>query len=177
MYFLSGVGVIHFIASIFALIFGTWILVAKKGTASHRKIGYLYAFSMLILIATAFMIYRLFGRFGVFHVLAIVSLLTLLGGMIPAVLRKPKNWFGLHFSFMYWSVFGLYAAFMAEMSVRLPIRTTLTSPKTFFTVVTVATIATMLIGEIIFIKNKKKWQKMLPAQINDQPSTPMNELA
>jgi hypothetical protein len=177
MYFSSGIGVIHFIASVFALIFGTWILVSEKGTQSHRKIGYLYAFSMLVLIATAFMIYHLFGRFGVFHILAIVSLVTLLIGMIPAVLRKPKNWFALHFSFMYWSVFGLYAAFMAEMAVRLPIKTILTSPKMFFTAVTIATVATMLIGEIIFLKNKKKWQKTFAAKTNDEPSAQMSELA
>ena len=166
MYFSGGVGVIHFIASIFALFFGTWILIAKKGTSSHRKIGYLYAFSMLLLIATAFMIYHLFGRFGVFHVAAVVSTFTLLGGMIPVILRKPKNWFGLHFSFMYWSVFGLYAAFVAEVAVRLPIRNMLSSPKAFFTTVAVATLATMLAGQIVFFKNKKKWQKMLDAQID-----------
>jgi uncharacterized membrane protein len=177
MYFSSGIGLIHFIAAVFALIFGTWILVAEKGTASHRKIGYLYAFSMLVLIATAFMIYRLFGGFGVFHVLAIVSLITLVAGMIPAILRKPKNWFGLHFSFMYWSVFGLYAAFMAEISVRLPIKMMFTSPKTFFTAVTIATIATMVIGEIIFLKNKKKWQEMFSAQDNDKSAPQTEELA
>jgi hypothetical protein len=160
MYFSGVVGIIHLVASIFALLFGTWVLVGEKGTRAHRKIGYLYAVSMLLLIATAFMIYRLFGRFGIFHVAAIVSMLTLLGGMIPVILRKPKKlWFGLHFSFMYWSVFGLYAAFVAEMAVRLPIRTTLSSPTTFFTTVAAATLATMLTGQIIFFRNKKKWQK------------------
>ena len=174
------IGLVHLIVSIFALIFGTWVLAARKGTRTHRRTGYAYTVSMLLLLATAFMIYRLFGRFGVFHIAAIVSTVTLLGGMIPVIRRKPKNsWLNLHFSFMYWSVFGLYAAFVAEMAVRLPIRTAFTSLQTFFTIVIVSTLATMLVGQIIFFKNKKKWQKIFAAPIENDKSSlpPMNELA
>lgn len=38
------------------------------------------------------MIYRLFGGFGIFHVFAIVSLLTLLAGMYPILTRKGKQY-------------------------------------------------------------------------------------
>jgi len=125
------------------------------------------------------MIYRLFGRFGVFHIAAIISTVTLLGGMIPVIRRKPKNsWLNLHFSFMYWSVFGLYAAFVAEMAVRLPVRTVFSSATTFFIMVGVATFATMLVGQIIFFKKKKKWQNILsaPVEIN-KSSLQLNESA
>lgn len=134
---------------------------------------------MLLLLATAFMIYRLFGRFGVFHIAAIVSGVTLLGGMIPVIRRKPKNsWLNLHFSFMYWSVFGLYAAFVAESAVRLPIRAVFTSAQTFFTVLIVSTLATMLVGQIIFFKSKKKWQEIHHAPVENDKSSlpPMEEL-
>jgi len=162
MIFSGSIGLIHFVVSIFALIFGTWVLVMRKGTETHRKVGYLYAISMILVIATAFMIYRLFGTFGIFHFAAAVSGITLAGGMIPVFLRKPKNsWLGLHFSFMYWSVFGLYAAFVAETAVRLPVRTIFDSPKMFFITVIIATVTTMLVGQIIFFKNKKKWQEIL----------------
>ena len=173
------IGLIHLIVSIFALVFGTWVLAARKGTRAHRRIGYAYAVSMMLLLVTAFMIYRLFGRFGVFHIAAIVSTITLLGGMIPVIRRRPKNsWLNLHFSFMYWSVFGLYAAFVAEMAVRLPIRTAFSSLTTFFIIVGVATFATMLVGQIIFFKNKKKWQTIFTAPtINDKPLPPMEEMA
>ena len=108
------IGLIHLTVSIFALVFGTWVLAARKGTRAHRRVGYAYAVSMILVLVTAFMIYRLFGRFGVFHMAAIVSTVTLLGGMIPVIRRRPVNsWLNLHFSFMYWSVFGLYAAFVA----------------------------------------------------------------
>lgn len=146
----------------------------------RRRIGYAYAVSMLLLLVTAFMIYRLFGRFGVFHIAAIVSTVTLLGGMIPVVRRKPVNsWLNLHFSFMYWSVFGLYAAFVAETAVRLPIRTMFSSGQTFFTTVIVSTLTTMLVGQIIFFENKKKWQRIFAAPVENDKSSlpPMNELA
>ena len=156
------IGLIHLIVSICALVFGTWVLAARKGTPTHRRVGYAYSVCMILLLVTAFMIYRLFGRFGVFHIAAIISTVTLLGGMIPVIRRKPKNsWLNLHFSFMYWSVFGLYAAFVAEMAVRLPVRTVFSSATTFFIMVGVATFATMLVGQIIFFKKKKKWQKIL----------------
>lgn len=173
------IGFIHLFVSICALIFGTWVLAARKGTLTHRRIGYAYAVSMILLLLTAFMIYRLFGRFGVFHVAAIVSTVTLLGGMIPVIRRRPKNsWLNLHFSFMYWSVFGLYAAFVAEMAVRLPIRTAVSSRPMFFITVGVATFMTMLAGQIIFFKNKKKWQRILavPSK-SEKPSLQLKKLA
>lgn len=160
MYVVNPIGWLHLIASVLALVFGTWVLITQKGTRAHRGVGYLYAGSMVLLIATALLIYRLFGRFGVFHVAAVASGVTLAGGMIPAVLRRPKGWLNLHFSFMYWSVFGLYAAFVAEVATRLPVRAMFTSGRTFFTTVIVSTLATMCVGQIIFLAYKKRWQKI-----------------
>lgn len=164
----SEIGLIHLIFSILSLVFGTWSLIARKGTKAHRRVGYAYAISMTLLLVTAFMIYRLFGRFGVFHVAAIVSTVTLFAGMIPVILRQPrKSWLNLHFSSMYWSVMGLYAAFVAEMSVRLPLRTAFSKLTTFFVVVGAATLATMIVGQIVFLVKKKKWQTLQPASVAD----------
>lgn len=163
MYALSQVGWLHLIASVLALACGTWVLTAPKGTRTHRRVGYFYTLSMIFLIGTAFLIYRLFGRFGAFHAAAVVSAVTLAGGMVPVVLRRPKNWLGLHFSFMYWSVLGLYAAFVAEVAVRLPVRTMFTSARTFFVTVIISTLATMLVGQVIFFARKKRWQKVSDA--------------
>ena len=147
-------GLIHLIASIIALITGSLVLLLKKGTKLHKQIGYAYVVSMGILILTAFMIYRLFGGWGIFHYTTIVSLLTVGLGMIPIWTKRPeKKWQYLHFSFMYWSVIGLYAAFAAEILVRIP--------KTpFFGMVGIATGTIMLIGGIIFGMNKGKWEKI-----------------
>jgi len=152
------IGLVHLISSCFALIFGTYILIAKKGTKQHIKIGYLYVISMVILILTAFMIYRLFNGWGIFHYTTLLSLITIALGMIPIWIKKPVNkWKYLHFSFMYWSVIGLYAAFSAEILTRIP--------KTpFFGMVGIATGGIMLIGGVFFGINKDKWKKITKCQ-------------
>lgn len=81
--FIDRIGLIHLISSCFALLFGTFVLVSKKGTIQHVKIGYLYVISMGILFLTAFMIYRLFNGWGIFHYATLGSLITIALGMIP----------------------------------------------------------------------------------------------
>lgn len=147
-------GLIHLIASIIALITGTLVLLTKKGTKRHKQIGYAYVVSMGILILTAFMIYRLFGGWGIFHYTTVVSLLTVGLGMIPIWTKRPvKKWKYLHFSFMYWSVMGLYAAFAAEVLTRIP-------ETPFFGMVGIATGIIMIVGGIFFGVNKSKWAKL-----------------
>ena len=154
MLYASTTGLIHLVASILALMTGTFVITTKKGTSIHRKVGYVYAGSMFVLLITAFMIYRLFGGFGLFHVAAIISSIALLGGMVPAILRKPaKSWLGLHYNFMFWSVMGLYAAFVAEILTRIP-------QTRFFWMVGLATFGVMAIANIAFIVFKKRWQKI-----------------
>lgn len=147
-------GLIHLIAAIIALITGSLVLLLKKGTQLHRQIGYVYVVSMGILILTAFMIYRFFGGWGVFHYTTIVSLLTVGMGMIPILTKRPaKKWKYLHFSFMYWSVMGLYAAFAAEVLTRIP-------ETPFFGMVGIAAGIIMIVGSIFFGLNKFKWAKL-----------------
>ncbi len=149
----SNTGLVHLVFSVVSLITGTIVLFMQKGTKVHKKIGYVYGVNMLGVVATSFMLYGLFGGFGIFHVAAIVSFVTLLGGMLPPLFfRKNKNWISLHFSFMYWSVMGLYAAFIAESMVRIP-------EAPFFEMVGYATGGTMLIAGFIFGYYKKIWQK------------------
>ncbi len=153
-------GLVHFIAAILAMISGMYILLATKGTKKHKQIGYFYVFSMLILNITAFMIYRLYGKFGIFHGFAIWSLLTLAAGMYPVLRRTNKNYIMQHFRFMYWSVIGLYCAFAAETLVRLPKILFTADGKPmflFYKLVGVATFAVMAIGVFFFIKNREKW--------------------
>jgi uncharacterized membrane protein len=146
------IGLVHLISSCLALLFGTYILIAKKGTKTHVKIGYLYVASMGILILTAFMIYRLFNGWGIFHYSTLLSLITLLMGMLPIWRKRPKDaWKFYHFTFMYWSVMGLYAAFAAEVLTRIP-------KAPFFGMVGIATAAIMLVGGVVFGMNKSKWK-------------------
>jgi len=146
------VGAFHVIVSILSLGFGSYILFSTKGTRLHKKLGYVYAVSMTLVITTAFMLYNLTGKFNMFHIAAIVSTVTLMAGMLPILLKKPRNsYLSLHFSFMYWSVIGLYGAFVSETLVRIP-----ESP--FWEMVGLATGAVMLVGGIVFGFKKKQWQ-------------------
>lgn len=143
-------GLIHFISALAAMLFGMIVLLKKKGTKTHKQLGYLYAVSMLVLNITALMIYKLFGYFGPFHIAAVISLATLLGGIIPAYLKKPeKTWLEFHYEFMNWSIIGLYAAFWSETFSRF------FRFAGFWVLVATATALTVAIG-FYLLKSKKK---------------------
>lgn len=156
----SVAGGVHLAAAVLAMISGTWVLLRPKGTRRHRQMGYVYLVAMMVMNGTAFLIYHLFGRFGIFHWLAIVSMLTLLLGMYPVITKKSRNYILTHFNFMYWSVIGLYAAFMAETFVRLPkiVLTPTGEPMVvFYKMVGWAVAVVMFLGTSFYIKNRSKW--------------------
>jgi len=157
----GNIGLIHLIFSILALILGTLVLSFTKGTKKHKRIGYYYCIAMLGVNITAFMIYQLYNKFGIFHWMAVLSLSTLILGMLPVIMKRPKSYVTLHFNFMYWSVIGLYAAFTAETLVRIPdivIESGIPN-STFYNMTGIATGIVMTLGAFFSIKNKKKWMK------------------
>lgn len=144
-------GALHFAFTVIAMLTGTAVLFLKKATKLHIRIGYVYVFSMLGVNLTAFLMYRLFGGFGIFHAAAVLSLFSIPGGMLPLLIKtKNKKRFYFHFMFMYWSVMGLYAAFVAEALTRIP-------ETPFFHMVGFATGGVMLVGGVAFGIKKKKW--------------------
>ncbi|MDI9356389.1 MAG: DUF2306 domain-containing protein [Chitinophagaceae bacterium] len=158
----GGIGLIHLIVSVIALIAGTYVLLNTKGTVKHKKIGYIYVISMILLNITAFMIYRLFGKFGIFHWFAVLSCVTLALGMLPILLKRPKQYMYMHFNYMYWSVVGLYCAFCAEVLTRMPSIFNIPNTRTLFgTLTAVSIFIVMLIASIIFGKNKINWKKQI----------------
>lgn len=153
-------GFIHLISSIIALVTGILVLTTTKGTTRHKKIGYIYVVSMVVLNLTAFMIYRLFGKFAIFHWFAVLSCLTLIAGMYPVLTKKSKNYLLTHFNFMYWSVVGLYCAFCAEILTRIPFMYDLPNKRQLFGILTgVSIFLVMTVATIIFAKMKPKWTK------------------
>ena len=148
----SNTGLIHLVFSIIAMITGGLVIGMKKGTTLHKRIGYIYSVSMIGLLMTAFMIYYLFDAFGIFHYMAVVSTITLIGGIVPAILKKPQErWLSLHYSFMFWSVAGLYAAFISEVLTRMPEQS--------WTLFMVAMFVFFGIVNIFWFKYKKKWNE------------------
>lgn len=108
-------GAIHLGAAFSALVAGALVLGMKKGTGAHRKIGYAYFFSMLVVNGSALLIYELFQNFGPFHVLALFSLASVLAGLAAAWRRSP-GWQARHAQFVTGSYVGLCAAAVAETS-------------------------------------------------------------
>jgi uncharacterized membrane protein len=118
---LTPFGLVHALLGVSALLLGLAVLSRRKGSRVHRRIGQAYVVSMLLLNATALMIYHLFGRFGPFHVAAVISLATIGAGFVPVYLRRPRGaWMELHATFMCWSYVGLLAAFASEIAARVP---------------------------------------------------------
>lgn len=164
----SQTGLIHFIASIIALILGTLVLFLEKGTTKHKLIGKLYALTMLVVLTTAFMTYQLFGTWGIFHWTALISSLTLIAGLLPIYLRRPiKTYRSIHFSFMYWSIMGVYGAFVSETLVRMP-RVVVESGipnSAFYNMTGIGTALVMGFGAFYFLKLRPKWEKQF-GQLN-----------
>jgi uncharacterized membrane protein len=143
------VGQLHLATALIALAAGGWVVLRQKGTTAHRRVGWLYAASMLIMNVTALLIYRLTGTFGPFHVAALASLATLIAGIIPAWRRRPVgNWIEHHYYWMAYSYLGLIAAAVAETATRVPAVQAVAGGPTpmFWTIVVIATIAVFIIG-------------------------------
>lgn len=96
---------------------------------------------------------------GYFSLAALLSSLTLIGGLLPMLLKKPKSYVSMHYNFMYWSVFGLYGAFCAEVLTRIPdvIQDGGIPNYVFFNMVGIAVFITMGVGYFIMGRKKKTW--------------------
>ncbi len=117
---MSTLGIVHLVFSLLSLVAGGLVLATAKGTRNHRRLGWLYVYSMLSLNVTALFLYRLNGTFGPFHWAAIVSLLGVGAGVAVAIRRRPAGkWIELHYHWMTWSYVGLSAAAVAEVMTRL----------------------------------------------------------
>lgn len=140
-------GLFHTTCALLALGSGAAVLLRRKGTRSHRRLGWVYVASMLVLNGTALMIYRLFGGFGPFHVAAVASLLTVVAGIIPAYRRTPANWVERHYACMTWSYVGLWAAAAAEVGTRVP-------GFQFWWAVMAGTLAVLGVGAVMIRRNR-----------------------
>lgn len=114
----DALGLFHIASAILALASGGYVALNRKGTRSHRRWGWVYAGAMVAVNVSALSIYQLTGRFGPFHVAAIVSLVGLIAAIIPVRFR-PAGWVGRHAYWMSGSYLGLVAALFAEVTTRV----------------------------------------------------------
>jgi uncharacterized membrane protein len=115
------VAYLHVISAVLALAFGVGIFTTRRGTPSHRRLGYGYIASMAVMNSAALSLYARTGEFGPFHLAALISLATLAAGALPVIVRRPRRgWLPVHWEFMSWSFVGLVAAAIAEAAFRIP---------------------------------------------------------
>ena len=111
---------VHFGLAVVCLGLGPTIFLRRKGTKSHRRIGIAYLAGMILVNASALMVYEDSVGFGPFHRLAILSLATVTAGVIPLVLKQPKGaWLDLHAYFFCWSYSGLLAAGVSQLLTKV----------------------------------------------------------
>ena len=112
---------LHTLVSVIALISGGIIFFFTKGTGLHRKIGFTYVVSMGLSLITSFFIYEMFDGFGPFHVMSIISILTISIGMyFPLFGRGISGWPIHHYFWMSYSYVGLWMALMSHFISYMP---------------------------------------------------------
>jgi uncharacterized membrane protein len=117
----SGIGVVHTACAVLALLVGATIFLRPKGTRGHARLGWTYVACMAIVNATALAIYRLTGRFNLFHGLAMAIFAMVAVGLAQVTFRpRPRRWAWRHYQYMCWSYVGLLAATNNEAFVRIP---------------------------------------------------------
>jgi uncharacterized membrane protein len=138
------IGLAHLIIASLAIVIGALVILSRKGTRKHRWLGRGYVFTMVAVNVSALLIYELFGGFGMFHWMALASLLTVLVGYIPTRLRGP-GWKVQHAYFMSGSYVGLIAALTAETLTRTPWLP-------FFDSVVVASMSVIFVGILLMFR-------------------------
>src|SRR5688500_1019404 len=162
---MTPLGLTHTVSAVGALAAGAAVLLTRKGTRRHRQLGWTYVVSMILLNVTALMIYRLFGRFGPFHVGAVFRLVTVLAGTAAAigarrarVRRSPADRaraLERHYQWMTWSYVGLAAAAVSEIATRMPaLRPRPDQVLAFGITVGVSTILVVAVGAVMIRRRR-----------------------
>jgi uncharacterized membrane protein len=109
----------HVAAALSALGAGAAVLLLPKGTHRHRMLGTVYALALVLVNVAALSLHRE-NTFGVFHALAVVSLLTIAVGLAYLLLgRSSPMVITTHAYCMTWSYAGLVAAGFGQLTVAL----------------------------------------------------------
>jgi uncharacterized membrane protein len=107
----------HIGAAVSALLAGAAVLLRPKGTRTHRRIGTLFVLALVLVNVAALSLHRE-SAFGVFHALAVASLVTIAIGLSPLLLgKRSETVIVTHAYCMTWSYAGLVAAGCGQLTV------------------------------------------------------------
>ena len=109
--------VVHVGAALSCLALGAVVIACRKGTTRHRILGGSYAVVLLLVNIAALSIPRSGRGLGPFQILAIVSLATLVAGLVPMwVMRRTEGVVAVHAITMCFSYVGLVAAGLSQIA-------------------------------------------------------------
>ena len=104
-------------AALSALGAGGAVLLSRKGTGTHRRFGTVYVVALVLVNVAALSLHRE-DTFGVFHGLAVASLVTIAVGLSPLLLgKRSPPVIATHAYCMTWSYAGLVAAGCGQLAV------------------------------------------------------------
>jgi uncharacterized membrane protein len=107
----------HVLAALSALGAGAAVLLLPKGTHTHRVTGTVYVLALVLVNLAALSLHRE-STFGVFHALAVVSLVTIAVGLGPLLVGKRSSIVIVNHAYcMTWSYAGLVAAGCGQLTV------------------------------------------------------------
>ncbi len=111
---------LHTALGVAALGLGLTLAARRKGTAVHKWLGRSYALAMLALCLSSFAIPSeigpTWGRFGVFHAIAVMGVVYLALGVAPVLWRGDvREWYQKHLYFTLWSFVGLLMATLSHV--------------------------------------------------------------
>lgn len=154
--FSSDIGLIHTIFAFASILSGALVIAFRKGTRTHKKLGYGFFGCMILMNITALFTHSIYS-FGPFHWMAIASLaLVTCGILAPLCFRRHPGWRRVHYDLMLWSYVGLIAAFFSEIIVRVPLIGAVTGGGALFWMLVVgASVATFSIGGYVIERNRK----------------------
>ncbi len=106
----------HLVAAVSALLVGSVVLVLPKGTRTHKAIATVYVLALVLVDVAALSLHRE-DAFGVFHALAVASLVAIAVGLMPLLLgRRSPPVIATHAYCMTWSYAGLVAAGCGQLA-------------------------------------------------------------
>jgi uncharacterized membrane protein len=115
---LSAIGWIHMLASVLALVAGAAALAALKGTREHDWRGQIYVYALIASCLTAFGIYST-ASFGVFHWMAVATLVVVGVGRMAASRQAIGRWAYVHPAAMILSYYSVVGGALNEAFVRI----------------------------------------------------------
>lgn len=165
---------VHIIAASAAVPLGAVILTMHKGTATHRAMGYGYFLAMIvanlsILPIEARVLPIADTRFGIFHILALVSLGSMTLGAVGLIRwRRTGNIEAMrsHQIYLGYSYLGLVMALVSELLVNPNLGfSSVATPQQFWTSMAVVNIVLYAVGSILIFKKLGKGdpKRFLPA--------------